>query len=150
MNQRKTQFEIYEESVRRVNATKSSTNIAKSEFWKRHWLSLGDTKAAWDRLMERTDYLHDLDCGVCDEDVIEFQKFMFGNAEEQESDGINPLRNDASKSKVANSVSSAPIAKGTNKLFLTRLLLVIAPLWLLLSHFHKNFRMNVNLTDMIV
>jgi hypothetical protein len=41
---------------------------------KKQWLPAEDVVKAWDKLMEKTDCLHDLDCGSCDKDVEEFIK----------------------------------------------------------------------------
>lgn len=33
-------------------------------------------RGAWDKLLDKTDDLHDLDCGCCDDDVQEFVKTL--------------------------------------------------------------------------
>lgn len=40
------------------------------------WMAVDKIQRAWNKLMDKTDELHNLECGSCDDDVEEFIKEM--------------------------------------------------------------------------
>ena len=45
----------------------------------RKWVTLEYLEEQWNNLMDKTDDLHNLDCGSCDKNIQEFKNKLFGN-----------------------------------------------------------------------
>lgn len=62
-----------------------------NDFQSVRWVRLDDVKQEWTRLMDRTDNLHGLECGSCDDAVRLFTDLLFVRVDEQEHKGLPPL-----------------------------------------------------------
>lgn len=59
-----------------IHESKNMDAICRGKVVEKNFISVESLKEAWRKLMDKTNDLHDLECGSCDGDVKEFESVV--------------------------------------------------------------------------